>query len=198
MVEFKSVSRSFTRGDFKKLLGYAAQYHAKHDQRIPHATQLSMVMVLPKISPSLRDDAFHLGFTLNELDPGYFQVRGPIPYQSLVVALSLVAVAERDALLRWFADRTIEDQQTRRWLSEHTFGAKEIDVSELEGYEEIVQQLMATPKARQIAIKMLTPEDLAKLPAEARLEGLEISERLKGLSKDDLERLVQILKDKLH
>lgn len=175
LVEFKSVSRPFRRGDLARLLGYGAQYHGIHIERLRPA-HLTLVLVVPSITEALRAELDWMGWTLTDLGEGYAQVFGNV-YPTYVVAIDLVAKAEHDDLLGIFGHHKVASRDARWWLEQYLGRRKESAVSQniqdLEGYDEMLQKLLES----------LSPEQrLAGLAPEERLAGLALEERLAGLA----------------
>ena len=57
LVEFKSVTRPLRSGDWITLLGYGAQYHSAQIERLPRAADLTLVLVVPSLTPTIRNEA---------------------------------------------------------------------------------------------------------------------------------------------
>lgn len=117
LAEFKSCGRGFEKGDLIKLLGYAAQHHTDKIERIDDCANLKMVVIVPSITPTFREDCYRLALRREELERGYYRLKGAVPYETLAIDLGRVAEAEADLLLKWFAERKIQDDETQRWIS---------------------------------------------------------------------------------
>lgn len=85
LVEFKSLSRPFRRGDLVRLFGYASQYHAINIERLRPA-DLTLVLVVPSITVTLRAELEWMSFALTELGKGYAQVSGNV-YSTYIVVV---------------------------------------------------------------------------------------------------------------
>ncbi len=176
--------------------------------------QLKLVMIVPKLTPAFRQESIRMDFRFEELEDGYFRLVGSLPYPSFAIDLVRATRSDRDLLLKWFSHRKILDDEPRRWLNVHTFQKKEIDMSQMEEYDELVEELMKNdPTVRRVAKNLLSVEErLEGVPNEKRLEGIPTPELLEALlqnarsgdlSVDELlaglpEELKKALKDKLH
>jgi hypothetical protein len=101
--------------------------------------------------------------TPQPLAPGYTLYTGP-HFPLLVLSLREIAQHEHEPLTRMFSNPKRADAVALRWLKEHTFGTmSQPGIQELEGYDEVMEQVLAT----------LSPEQ--------RLKGLKPEERLAGL-----------------
>jgi hypothetical protein len=99
-----------------------------------------------------------------------------------VAEIDLMAEAEDDDLLRLFGHAELHTVEARRWLSEQV-GAKEMamEMHELEGYDEVIQKLLASLPPEQRLAGLPPEQRLAGLPPEQRLAGLPPEQRLAGL-----------------
>jgi len=171
--EFKSISHPFRFGDLARLMGYAWQHRAQHKERHrPEA--LTLLLVVPDISPSLRDEIDDNGWKMEPLGGGYQRVDTGV-YWLYVVVIDEVAKAERDALLSLFGHHPQADAEARRWFGQFVMSDEETrkKMQEMEDYDELVKRFLAE----------LPPElRLAGLPPELRLAGLAPEQRLAGLA----------------
>ncbi|MCU0684223.1 MAG: hypothetical protein MUF34_18610 [Polyangiaceae bacterium] len=220
LVEFKSAARPLRRGDLVRLLGYGAQYHVQHVRRLDRQ-ELGLVLVVPGRSRTLDDELARLGWKLGRSDGGYARLQGE-PYAGWVVFLDEVGRVKEEGVLAPFVGATVElgSEAWGRWqqrLFRPAGGTAMPNVSELEGYDELmvqmlshelmVQMLSRVPASRlgwvlaKVSAKAFSPipaerlaekltvEQLAALPAEKRLAGLSVRERLAGLSEAELNAL---------
>ncbi len=192
VMEFKSCRRPFRRTDNMRLLGYAAQYIASAKPPLPDYRRLGTVLLVPERTDALYGELGEMRQHLQPLEPGYFKVLGETQFKGLVVDLSEVARAERDALLKFFAEDTMDNEDAERWLFEQAVldGEGRMALEKAPDFKELVERLMASDRARQIVKETMTKEE--------RLEGLSTKDRLEGLSEEELKHLAQLLKDKLH
>jgi hypothetical protein len=186
LVEFKSPTRPLRRGDLIRLLGYGAQYHAREVARLERRA-LSLVLIVPTLSPTLGDELARLGWRLGRGRGGYAPVEGG-PYPSWLVRLDEVGASEGDAVLEPFVRATLTQLRgpARAWWVDHLHGPAVEglmqELSELEGYDELVAALLSPQAVRNLPPSMqahilallspesvaagLTAEQLAALPAE--------------------------------
>jgi hypothetical protein len=191
LLEYKSPSRPLRPGDWIRLLGYGAQYHAKHVTRLDGGAELTLVLIVPTLTPTVRAEAGRLKGTIERLEGaglGYYRVTAR-PYRCLLVVLDEVAEEDRDPLLRWFSRATIEDVEVRRWLMAHSTEKHEGDLQALEGYEELLEKLLARATPAQRVAGLAPEERLAGLAPEERLAGLAPEEQLLALSDEVLRGL---------
>jgi hypothetical protein len=94
--------------------------------------------------------------------------------EAWVVDMAAVAEQERDEYVGLLAGKEAQEVDARRWFVEHTQQAMaRHQLKDLEGYEDVLQKLLAS----------LPPEQrLAGLSPEQRLAGLAPEERLAGLA----------------
>jgi hypothetical protein len=163
ILEFKSTGRPYRTRNLSRLWAYLHLYYADEALRLEQPDDLCGVLLVPTCTPALDADARALRLEWHSLGAGYWSLtRGP--FALYVAEIDVVAEAEDDDLLRLFGHAEPHTAEGRRWLSEQ-MGAKEIDMEmhELEGYDEVIQKLIAR----------LTPEQrLAGLLPEQRLAGL--------------------------
>ena len=144
-------------------------------------------MVLPGLTPSLRDEIAHMGWTLEPLERGYARIRG-VMYTTYVAFTNEIAEAEDDDYLRVFSDHELHTAETLSWLRHWMLEKKTmLDPKQIrpEGYDEMMQKLLEslTPEER---LRGLPPEErLRGLPPEERLRGLPPEERLRGLPPEE-------------
>ena len=163
IVEFKSLARPFRAGDLVRLWGYGVQHHAQHAARLrPH--QITLLLVVPSLTPALRRELDRLGFSMHDLGGGYRRIDGMV-YLVYVVLIDEVAESEHDALLSQLGHHPIDDSKARWWFHQFIVQGKEkAMVQKLEGYDEMLQRF----------VDGLTPQQ--------RLKGLAPAQRLEGLS----------------
>lgn len=187
LIEFKSAARPARRGDWAKLLSYGLQYHT-HLKRFSTLARsdLTLVLVVPALTPTLRTEADHMSWKLLDRTGGYWQVHG-MTYPSYVVELDVVKDTERDDLLSVFGHGKLEKTSSFRWWSAHFMGSKEDKpmIRDLEGFDEAIHQFLQSLPI-ELRLAGLPPEVLAaRLQPEERLAGLPAEERLAGLSPDE-------------
>jgi hypothetical protein len=177
--EFKSLARPFRSGDLTRLLNYGAQHQTEHIDRL-RPGQLTLLLVVPSMTPTLHHEIAWMGLSIQELGGGYRRVEGMV-YLLYLVVVDEVAEAERDAFLSLFGHRPIEDPEASWWF--HQFivhGEEKTMVQKLEGYDEMLQRFVAG----------LTPEQrLQGLTPEQRLAGLAPQQQILAMSDEVLRTL---------
>jgi len=216
LLEFKSKSRPFRRGDLNRLFGYGHTWLAAHATerglqvapstwRAAGRSDLTLFLVVPKRSPALEAELTDLGLTLSPLSPGYHEVVGAL-IRTVVIELAVAGAAEDDDLMQWFGGvRAQWSLAARRWIGQPTFGQGAMNATPaLEAWEDWLQEYLHTLSPEKIAelldpaqrLAGLAPEErLAGLAPEARLAGLAPEERVADLSAE--ERLLLLTDDAL-
>lgn len=162
ILEYKSASKPLRRGELAKVLSYAFLYAADHTDEAVCREDLLVALVLPSLSPTLHSELAFFGWTLT-LDPqGYNLVQGA-PWPLVVIDLDVVSQAEKDDLLGVFGHGKLNSRKSVWWWQQQT-GEKMAELTEMEGYDEVVERF------------------LASLPPEQRLAGLAPEQRLAGLA----------------
>ncbi|MFO0603348.1 MAG: hypothetical protein U0324_09255 [Polyangiales bacterium] len=180
LVEFKSVSRAFRRGDLWRLFAYGFAWLASHTagdalrtapegRRAAVVDDLTLFLVVPRRNPALDAELAELGLTPAPLSAGYHAVRGAL-IRTVLVELGTAGEAERDELMQWFAGVAARcSLATRRWIGQHTAGQGAMNATPaLEGWEDWLARYLQSLS-----------------PAE-RVAGLAPEERMAGLSRDEL------------
>jgi hypothetical protein len=131
-------------------------------------------VVLPGLTPGLRDEIAHMRWTLEPLERGYARILG-VMYTTYVAFTNEVAEAEDDDYLRVFSEHEIRTAETTSWLH-HWMMEKESMVDpklmKPEGFDELMEKIADS----------LTPEQrLRGLPPEERLRGLDEEQALLAL-----------------
>ena len=175
LVEFKSPSRPYRRGDLVRLLGYGAQYHAGRFERLCRE-DLALVLVVVAITPTLRQDIAQMDIALEPRARGYWGTSG-WAYPTHVVELDEVADAEQDELLALFGRRKMKGIESARWWEEHVMRPEAKAIKDLEGYREM---------RRRILDAFAPEERVDGLSPQERLAGLAPEERLAGLAPQEL------------
>jgi hypothetical protein len=192
VLEYKSpVDSAFRRGDLLRLVGYGVLYHTAHLDELPEREDLTLVLVVASITPTLLQDIERMGWALTPLDDGYARIDG-LMYTTHIVVIDEVTEAERDEYLRLFSHKPAFPGEATRWLRQwmRETKMKQPDMEELPGFEELFQKsikktLEAMPLEERLA--GLAPEErLAGLAPEERLAGLAPEERLAGLAPEQV------------
>ena len=192
LLEFKSRRRPFESGDFCRLLGYAGQYLARELACTPlhppdssrvgpvRPGDLALVLVVTHQNAASRAELCQFDLSLRSVQPGYELGRlGPFPV--VLVDLGVVAEVERDGIAGYFVRTPPDGDDAWVWAIQNVFGPMEVEMNQLEGYEEMIKEgLRHLPP--ELILEVLSPEQrLAGLPPEQRLAGLPPEQRLAGL-----------------
>jgi hypothetical protein len=174
VLEYKSpVDSAFRPGDLLRLVGYGVLYHTAHLDELPERENLTLVLVVASVTPTLLQEINRMGWTLTPLGGGYARIDG-LMYSTYVAIIDEVTEAERDEYLRLFSHRSALPGEATRWLRQwmRETKMKQPDIEELPGFEELFAKSIAK------AIK--------KMPLEERLEGLAPEQRLAGLAPEQV------------
>jgi hypothetical protein len=188
ILEYKSpVDSAFRPGDLLRLVGYGVLYHTAHLHELPERDDLTLVLVVASVTPTLLQEVKRMGWTLTFLGGGYVQLDG-VMYTTYVVVTDEVTEVERDEYLRLFSHRPASPGEATRWLRQwmKETKMKQPDIEELPGFEELFQKTIeAMPLEKRLA--GLAPEQrLAGLAPEQRLAGLAPEQRLAGLAPEQV------------
>lgn len=169
VVEFKSPTRSsFRKGDLIRLWSYGGLYQSTHIDEVPRHDDVTLLLVIARIPPSLSDEIDAMGWKLTDLGGGYRRIDGTT-YPLYVAVTDEVSEFEHDAFLRLFSHRQGTDpaaaQWVRHWMKETKMTQK---IENIPGYYDIFQKLL---------------EDL---PPEKRLGGLSPEQQVLALSDEVL------------
>jgi hypothetical protein len=171
-LEYKSpVDSAFRPGDLLRLVGYGVLYHTAHLHELPEREELTLVLVVASITPTLLQEIERMGWTLTPLDGGYARIEG-LMYTTHVVVIDEVTEAERDEYLRLFSHKPALQGEATRWLQQwmRETKMKQPDIEELPGFEELFQKTIeAMPLEKRLA--GLAPEQVLGA-FEQRLAGL--------------------------
>ena len=189
IVEFKSPVRSSCRpGDLVRLWSYGGQYHAAHMRDLRTRADLTLLLVVPTLTRTLRKEIARMGWTLVPLGGGYSRIDGAV-YTLFVAVTDEVTRVEKDDFLGIFSHHPVTNPAVtwwfRNWTKETMVKQK---IKDIPGYDEMREKLL----------DFLSPEErLAGLGPEQRLAGLAPEqvvlalplEILRGLSPDYLHSL---------
>lgn len=181
LVEFKSpVRSSFRSGDLLRLLGYGVQYQAAHVDELPERADLTLLLVVASITPTLVQEIARMGGTLVALGNGYSRIEWAM-YTLLVAVTDEVAVAEKDDFLGIFSHHRVNNPEADWWLRNWMVESNvKQNIENVPGYEEMLQKL-----DEKILARMPLEKRLAGLAPEQRLAGLTPEERLTGLTPEE-------------
>lgn len=183
VLEYKSpIDSAFRPRDLLRLVGYGVLYDTTHLDELPEREDLTLVLVVASVTPTLLKDVARMGWTLTALGGGYVRIEGAM-YTCYVVITDEVSEAERDEYLRLFSHRQARQGEATRWLQQwmRDTKMKQPDIEELPGYEEMFQKLVeAMPIEKRLA--GLAPEEvLGAFAPEQRLAGLALPQVILAL-----------------
>jgi hypothetical protein len=198
LLEFKSISRPFRRGDLARLLAYGLVWFYTHQAKgaltLPRGRRrrarpgdLTLALVVPTLTRTLRREAEQMGLTLHSSGSGYLRATGSF-CTLVVIELSRVATVEHDELMGWFAGKPVRpSMDLARWIGQNTstMNAPDKASPDLAGFADWFAHLRdALPPEMRFA--GARPEELlAHLKPEERVAGLRPEERVAGLSEAD-------------
>jgi hypothetical protein len=203
VVEYKSRSHTYRPGNLDRLWGYIHTYFAS-ERSLPRSRadgtvllqgtlgapeigerpDLCAVLVVPARTPSLDEDATSMGLTWADLGGGYWKLTGGL-FVLLVVELDIAGPSEGDALLHSMGHGTMSTPEVRRFWAE-LVSTKEVGMrmQDMEGYDELMQEMLATLSPEQRLAGLAPEQRLAGLAPEQRLAGLAPEQWLAGADRD--------------
>jgi hypothetical protein len=148
-------------------------YDTAHLDALPKREDLTLVLVVASVTPTLLTEIARMGWTLTPLGGGYGRIDGVV-YTTFVVITDEVTEAERDEYLRLFSHRQAVQGEATRWLQQwmRDTKMKQPDIEELPGFEELFQKTIE--------------KTLQEMPLERRLAGLAPEQRLVGLAPEQV------------
>ena len=172
LAEYKSRSRPPQPGVFHQLFGYGHQYAA-----LRRPPKLSLFLMVPEITPTLKTDAAALHLELGPCEGAYTPVKGAL-FPTWIVTLNALADEEGEPLIGQLGSRTLdeEDRASWHWLA-HFMMQNQDRVEKLEGYAEFEAEFRRSKLFKNL---------LAAMPVKERLEGVSIRELLAGLSSKEV------------
>lgn len=170
ILEYKSpVRSSFRKGDLIRLVGYGAQYHSRHLKNLVNSDELTLVLVVASLTPTLLGEIERMRWTLEPLCKGYARVKG-VMYVCYVVIINDVCQEERNDLLRAFSHHPVEDSQVRSWISSWM-------------KEQNMQPIRHPNRLERAAMRR---DFIKRFPLEERLEGVLPQTFLRRISTEKL------------
>ncbi|WP_438025783.1 hypothetical protein [Sorangium sp. So ce233] len=183
VVEFKSPTRSsFRRGDLIRLWGYGPLYQAAHIAEVPCQRDLTLLLVIPSLTPTLLEEIGAMGWQLSDLGGGYRRIDGAV-YDLLVAVTDEVAKTERDEFLRIFSHEPVTDPEASWWLRHWMMEASvKQDIKDIPGFDEMFEKFLDSVPLEKFLARYTPEQRLAGLAPEQRLAGLAPEQRLAGLA----------------
>jgi hypothetical protein len=157
-------------------VGYGVLYDTTHLDELPKREDLTLVLVVASITPTLLDELDRMSWTLTPLGGGYARIDG-VMYTAYVVITDEVTGADRDDYVRLFSHLPAVPGEATRWIQQwmREKKMKQPDIDQLPGFAELFKKTLdAIPLEERLA--GLTPKE--------RLAGLTPKERLAGLTPD--------------
>jgi len=182
IAELKTLGRPYRSRGLDRLWSYLHLYFADAGRAVARASDLSGVLIVPSLTPTLFADVLAAGLRWIDLGDGYWELSGGL-FRMYVAEIDTVVDREDDDLLRLFSHAQERTLEARRFWAEQV-GTKEamMAVEEMEDYDVVIQKLVELlPPEKRLA--GLAPEQrLAGLAPEQRLAGLAPEQRLAGLA----------------
>jgi hypothetical protein len=187
VLEYKSpVDSAFRRGDLLRLVGYGVLYDTAHLAELPRRADLTLVLVVASVTPTLLAEIERMGWTLAPLGGGYGRIDGAM-YTTYVVVTDDVSEAERDDYLRLFSHHAVEQSETRGWLRQwmKETKMKQPDSESMPEWDDMMRRFLDRLPVEERLAGLAPEERLAGLAPEERLAGLAPEERLAGLAPEE-------------
>ena len=173
ILEYKSpVDGAFRPGDLMRLVACGVLYETAHLEELPGREDLTLVLVVASVTPTLLEEMAKKGWTLTSLGGGYARIEG-VMYTCYLVVTDEVSEAERDEYLRLFSHHRALSGEATRWFQQwmRDTKMKQPDVEKLPEWDDLMKRF------------------LARLPIEERLEGLAPEEVVLALPLEALRAL---------
>jgi len=198
LIEFKGPTDVLERGDFARLTGCAYLWHGQQSEPIP-SNQVTLIVLAPTISGPLEEELRLLSCEASPHDVGIFSVTG-LPFATWLLETDLLAERNQPVLSlvsRVFLNnrgRIIEElKRTGHWaLLRYMLQQVQQFHSLGEGF---AVQHGLNDNLAEVEEELLT-KVLEAVPAERRLRGLSLEDRLAGLSEEEAARLRELLEQK--
>jgi hypothetical protein len=193
VVEFKNPSESsYHRGDLLRLWGYGLLYQAAYIGEIPLRSDLTLLLVIPSLVPTLLEEIAAMGWELSELGGGYRRIDGAV-YELYVAVTDEVAEVERDEFLRIFSHLPVTDPKARWWWQQWEEGKRVITrhIKDMPGFDEMWQKLMEDLPFEKRMVGMSPEQVLSHFPPEQRLAGLAPEQAILALPDEMLRGLTE-------
>lgn len=180
VAEFKSVSRLYQKGELDRLWSYTHAYCAAEHKSLGDRNNLAALLLVSRRTPSLDADVEEMGLSWVDLGSGYWRATGGL-FVLYVVEIDVVAERPEEDLLALYSHHEVRTPRATRFWGELKGAEANMDVRELEGYEEMEQIMRAMPPELRLAgippeqlilalpddaLRALSEEYLSHLPAE--------------------------------
>ena len=177
--EAKGPTRGLRKRDLAKLLSYGAEYFAQDDCAVEKPSELSLVLVVPKETPTLRREYERCEVEPELLEGGYVRLAG-WRYNLVVALLDKVADADRDDFLRLFTDDRgkVKDSKSLQWIQAWIRKASTMEeLKHSEEFQDIIKGLIESVGVEEL---------LSLIEPEQRLAGLDPDEVLRHYDPDQV------------
>lgn len=152
LAEFKGPTSGFRSHDLLRLVGYGVEYNELNMQALTGPAGLTLVLLTPAETPSLKAAIRYMDWHLERLDAGYARITGAW-YTTFVAFIDEVCEAEQDDYLRLFSRHRNQSYEAMRWLNARFLTRTTMEnLRELEDYDDLVERLLST----------LTPEEVLR------------------------------------
>ncbi|PIQ29013.1 hypothetical protein COW36_18555 [bacterium (Candidatus Blackallbacteria) CG17_big_fil_post_rev_8_21_14_2_50_48_46] len=180
LLEFKSIADPLKPGDFEVLLAYTLLYRVKF--KIGYSDHLSSWLVLPSLTPTLKQALNHYQIKLQEILPGFWQAQTLFPlfvlaYNNLPAELpysQLKLFIKSGKALQEIFKHVLESEQRADWLEAM------LTIMELvhpQDTEEVLLQMGLAAERQSLRQTML---ELVKDEVEERLQQTRQESRQQG------------------
>jgi len=194
LLEFKSISRPFRRGDLGRLLAYGYVWFYSHQSKEAVTTaegvcrrakpgDLTLALAVPRLTRTLLHEAATLNLTLERFATGYHRLRGG-SFALVVIELARVASTEHDELMGWFAGTTQSPSlDLTQWIGQNTSAMSTPDKASPDqiGFNDWMDRLRPLLKLDEVLAGLDPEEVLGHYKPEERVAGLDPEQRLAGL-----------------
>ena len=197
VLEFKSAADGFAKPDLLTLIDYGVQYHQLHIKQLTGPSDLTLVLVVPGLTPSLTWAIQHMDdWKLEPLGNGYARIVGAW-YTTYIAFSNEVCEAEDDDYLRLFSQHKNQANQAMGWMIRYfTRKANMSQLSQMEGFDQMLALFARHLQPEQVTrlLSGIPPEQvLAQYDPEQRLAGLDPEQRLAGLDPEQVARALRSL-----
>ncbi|MCG8424803.1 MAG: hypothetical protein MJE77_43500 [Proteobacteria bacterium] len=209
LLEFKGPTHGLRQRDLMKLLSYGTEYLSLDECPIRKPSELSLVLAVPKETPTLLEEYAQCDLKPQEPEGGYVRLTG-WKYTMIVALLDQVAEAEHDDFIRLFTHdrKKVKDPKALQWMQAWVRKASTMEeLKDTEEYEDIVKGLIDSVGMEKL-LSLIEPDEVFRhFKPEQRLAGLDPDEvlrhydpeqRLAGLDQEQLRLLRAALDKKLN
>ncbi len=198
VLEYKSpVNYAFKPGDLLRLVAYGMLYDIGHLDELPTRDDLTLVLVVASVTPTLRREIERMGATFVPIGGGYARIEGMM-YTCLVAVIDEVCETEREEYLEMFSHRPVMSEKNRQWIGQWRREAKMkgSTIEDLRDFDEWFQSVLdRMPLEKRFA--GLAAEQVVLVMPVAILRGL-TADYLRSLPTDVQEKIRKRLQEETH